>query len=424
MHIPPALKNRPYFLYWVGFMVSAIGSQMQLWAIYWHLRTLSDQPLVISGIGLARFIPVIVLSLFAGVVADHFNRRKLAIVTQTILILIAIVLGIMTHLEKTNLATIYILVIIQSIAVSFDLPARQSLIPSLVPREILPSAYSMNSISSNVGSILGPAICGLVIAYFGLQWAYWINAISYLAVILALFAMGPVQSQIIGTKLQFNQTMLDIKEGIRFIRNSPIILSSMLMDFVASFFSSANTLLPFVARDILKVGAIEYGWLSAAQSIGTVSVAVVVSQKQNLRRQGYLLTGAILLFGLATVIFGLSRGFWLTMAALILLGAGDGLNTIIRNTLRQMQTPDSMRGRMLSINMIFFKGGPQLGEVESGIVAQLFSVPVAIVSGGIGCILAVLVLIRRFPMLLHYNGDEPMLVEQQVDQSVLPLKAA
>lgn len=424
MHIPPALKHRPYFLYWVGFMVSAIGSQMQLWAIYWHLRTLSDQPLVISGIGLARFFPVIVLSLFAGVVADHFNRRKLAIVTQTILILIAIVLGVMTQLGKTNLATIYILVIIQSIAVSFDLPARQSLIPSLVPRDILPSAYSMNSISSNVGSILGPAICGLVIAYLGLQWAYWINAISYLAVILALFAMGPVQSQIIRTKMQFNQTILDIKEGIRFIRNSPIILSSMLMDFVASFFSSANTLLPFVARDILKVGAIEYGWLSAAQSIGTVSVAVVVSQKQNLRRQGYLLTGAILLFGLATVIFGLSRGFWLTMAALILLGAGDGLNTIIRNTLRQMQTPDSMRGRMLSINMIFFKGGPQLGEVESGIVAQIFSVPVAIVSGGIGCILAVLILIRKFPMLLHYNGDEPMLVEQQVDQSVLPIKAA
>ncbi len=420
MHIPPALKHRPYLLYWVGFMVSAIGSQMQLWAIYWHLRTLSDQPLVISGIGFARFLPVIVLSLFAGVVADHFNRRKLAIITQTILIMVAIVLGIMTHLEKTNLATIYILVIIQSIAVSFDLPARQSLIPSLVPRDILPSAYSMNSISSNVGSILGPAICGLVIAYLGLQWAYWINAVSYLAVIVALFAMGPVQSQIIRTKMQFNQTMLDIKEGIRFIRNSPIILSSMLMDFVASFFSSANTLLPFVARDILKVGAIEYGWLSAAQSIGTVTVAVVVSQKQNLRRQGYLLTGAILLFGFATIIFGLSRGFWLTMAALILLGAGDGLNTIIRNTLRQMQTPDSMRGRMLSINMIFFKGGPQLGEVESGIVAQLFSVPVAIVSGGIGCVLAVIVLIRKFPMLLHYNGDEPMLVEQQVDQSVLP----
>ncbi len=420
MHIPPALKHRPYFLYWVGFMISAIGSQMQLWAIYWHLRTLSDQPLIISGIGLARFLPVIILSLFAGVVADHFNRRRLAIITQTVLIFIALALGIMTQLQKTNLATIYILVIIQSIAVSFDLPARQSLIPSLVPRDALPSAYSMNSISSNVGSILGPAICGLVIAYLGLKWAYWINAFSYLAVIFALFAMGPIQSQVVKTRMKLDQTLLDIREGIRFIRNSPIILSSMLMDFVASFFSSANTLLPFIARDVLKVGAIGYGWLSAAQSIGTVSVAVIVSQKNNLRRQGYLLTGAILIFGVSTIVFGLSKAFWLTMAALILLGAGDGLNTIIRNTLRQMQTPDSMRGRMLSINMIFFKGGPQLGEVESGIVAQLFGVPVAIISGGVGCVLAVALLIRKFPMLLHYNGDEPMLVEQAVDQSVFP----
>ena len=401
-------------------MISAIGSQMQLWAIYWHLRTLSDQPLIISGIGLARFLPVIILSLFAGVVADHFNRRRLAIITQTVLIFIALALGIMTQLQKTNLATIYILVIIQSIAVSFDLPARQSLIPSLVPRDALPSAYSMNSISSNVGSILGPAICGLVIAYLGLKWAYWINAFSYLAVIFALFAMGPIQSQVVKTRMKLDQTLLDIHEGIRFIRNSPIILSSMLMDFVASFFSSANTLLPFIARDVLKVGAIGYGWLSAAQSIGTVSVAVIVSQKNNLRRQGYLLTGAILIFGVSTIVFGLSKAFWLTMAALILLGAGDGLNTIIRNTLRQMQTPDSMRGRMLSINMIFFKGGPQLGEVESGIVAQLFGVPVAIISGGVGCVLAVALLIRKFPMLLHYNGDEPMLVEQAVDQSVFP----
>lgn len=401
-------------------MISAIGSQMQLWAIYWHLRTLSDQPLIISGIGLARFLPVIILSLFAGVVADHFNRRRLAIITQTVLIFIALALGIMTQLQKTNLATIYILVIIQSIAVSFDLPARQSLIPSLVPRDALPSAYSMNSISSNVGSILGPAICGLVIAYLGLKWAYWINAFSYLAVIFALFAMGSIQSQVVKTRMKLDQTLLDIREGIRFIRNSPIILSSMLMDFVASFFSSANTLLPFIARDVLKVGAIGYGWLSAAQSIGTVSVAVIVSQKNNLRRQGYLLTGAILIFGVSTIVFGLSKAFWLTMAALILLGAGDGLNTIIRNTLRQMQTPDSMRGRMLSINMIFFKGGPQLGEVESGIVAQLFGVPVAIISGGVGCVLAVALLIRKFPMLLHYNGDEPMLVEQAVDQSVFP----
>jgi MFS family permease len=257
----------------------------------------------------------------------------------------------------------------------------------------------------------------LIIAYLGIQWAYWINAISYLAVIVALIAMGPVQSKIKRTALHFKKTILDIKAGIRFIRNSPIILSSMIVDFVASFFSSANTLLPFVARDILHVGAIQYGWLSAAQSVGTVSVALFVSQRRHLVRQGMLLTGAVVIFGLATIVFGLSTSFWITMAALIVIGAADGLNTIIRNTLRQLQTPDSMRGRMLSINMIFFKGGPQLGEVESGIVAQAFGVPAAIISGGIGCVLAVWLVISRFPQLFRYNGDEPMVVDQPIGEN-------
>ncbi len=416
MVIPPALKHRPFLLLWLGLLISITGSQMQIWALYWHIRLLTDQPIAVSGLGLVRFIPVLVLSLFAGVIADRYNRQKLAIITQIALGLVALAFGLLTYYEHITLWQIYALSIVQSVAITFDLPARQSLIPNLVTKEELPNAFSMNSISVNVGAILGPALSGLVIAYVGLQWVYWLNAVSYIAVVLALILMGPIPTSIEKKSMRFDIMTADIREGIRFIRQSPIILSSMILDFFASFFSSANTLLPFVAKDILHVGAIQYGWLSAAQSMGDVSVALVVSQKTKIVKQGIILSVAVMIFGGATVIFGLSSGFWLTMAALILMGAADGISTIIRNTVRQMRTPDELRGRMVSINQIFFKGGPQLGEMESGLVAQAFSVPAAIITGGLGCIVAAALVLKKFPQLVKYSGDEseiPSIVTKQ-----------
>lgn len=378
---------------------------MQIWALYWHIRLLTDKPIAVSGLGLVRFIPVLILSLFAGLIADRFNRQKLAIVTQAALGLVAFAFGLLTYFGHITLWQIYALSVVQSIAITFDLPARQALIPNLVPKEELPNAFSMNSISVNVGAILGPALSGLAIAYIGLQWVYWFNAVSYLAVIIALIAMGPVATKIEKKPMRIDIMAADIREGIRFIRQSPIILSSMILDFFASFFSSANTLLPFVARDILHVGAIQYGWLSAAQSIGDVSVAFVVSQKTKIPKQGIILSVAVMIFGGATVVFGVSRAFWLTMAGLILMGAADGISTIIRNTVRQLQTPDELRGRMVSINQIFFKGGPQLGEMESGLLAQAIGVPGCIVAGGLGCMVAAGMVLKKFPQLVQYEGE-------------------
>lgn len=406
MVMPPAFRSRPFTLYWIGHLISVAGSQMQLWALYWHLRTLSDQPMVISGIGLVRFLPILLLSLVAGVAADRFNRRKMAILTQVGLGCVALTLGLSTWRNVVSLWILFGLVAIQSVAVAFDVPARQALIPSLVPRENLANAYSMNSIASKVGGILGPAISGVVIAYLGLQWAYWINAISFLAVIAALIVMGDIPTAIVNRPFNVKGTFRDIREGIEFIKHSPIILSVMILDFFGTFFSSANTLLPFVARDILHVGPIQYGWLSASQSIGTMMIGLYLSQKTKLRRQGMLLSVSVVGFGLATLVFGVSTSFWLTMLALILIGAFDGLSSIIRNTVRQLLTPDEMRGRMMSITQIFFKGGPQLGEMESGLVAQILGVPFAIISGGVGCVLAAWSVLRKFPALWKYSGEE------------------
>jgi len=183
----------------------------------------------------------------------------------------------------------------------------------------------------------------------------------------------------------------------------------MILDFFATFFSSANTLLPYVARDVLHVNEVAYGWLAAAQSIGAVTAGLVFSQLQGVRKQGRLLVLAVLVFGLATIFFGLARTFTTVFLSLVAVGAADSVSTILRNTIRQLLTPDELRGRMTSINQMFFMGGPQLGEVEAGVVAQMFGVPFAILSGGVGCLLATLVIVRIWPQLLRYNGDEPLL---------------
>jgi len=406
LFIPPALRHRRFTLLWAGSMISIAGSQMQLWALFWHIRTLTDSPIAISLVGLVRFLPILFFSLVSGLVADLFDRRKILFITQTTMLLVAFGLYFLTASGQIQLWHIYTLTAVQAIAASFDMPARQAMTPNLLPRADLPSAFSMNSISMNLGAIIGPALSGVVISSLGQQYTYFINALSFLAVLVALVAIGPVEQVISEEARKRGINLGAIREGVSFIRSRPIILSSMILDFFATFFSSANTLLPFVAKDVLHVDVIAYGWLSAAQSIGSVAAALFISQRVKLRRQGFTLLAAVVIFGLTTIIFGLSQAFALTMAALILIGAADTVSTILRNTIRQLQTPDGMRGRMTSINQIFFAGGPQLGEIEAGLVAEAFGVPFAILSGGVGCIVAVALIAARWPQLPRYNGDE------------------
>ncbi|NMB55489.1 MAG: MFS transporter [Leptolinea sp.] len=404
--VPPALKHRRFVLFWLSMMISTAGSQMQLWALFWHLRTLSDQPIVVSGIGLARFLPILILSLVGGLVADMYNRRKVMFISQIVMTLVSATFGLLTLFNVIQIWHMYLLTAIQAAALAFDMPARQALVPNLVPREDLPSAFSLNSMSFNIGSVVGPGLSGVVIASLGQSWTYFIDAVSFGAVILSLVIIGNVLQEINPVVRRQGINLEAIKEGVSFIRSQPIILSSMILDFFATFFSSANTLLPFIARDVLKVGALEYGWLSAAQPVGAVGVGLVFSQRAKIRKQGSLLLWSVVVFGVATIIFGLSGSLWITMLALAVIGGSDAVSTILRNTIRQMVTPDEMRGRMVSINQIFFMGGPQLGEIEAGLVAQALGTPMAIITGGLGCILAVVWIGRQWPALPHYSGED------------------
>jgi MFS family permease len=337
------------------------------------------------------------------------DRRKVMFVTQSFAALLALILGLLTQFGQVTIWYIYAITALQAIAVAFDGPSRQALIPNLVPKEDLPNAFSMTFTSFQFGSVLGPALSGFVIAWGGQHAVYYFNAISFASVLFALFMIGNVPQTF--AEKSAGISMESIREGIQFILGKPIILSSMLLDFVATFFASANTLMPLIATNVLKVGVVEYGYLSAAPAVGAVIVALIISQIKVIRKQGPLFLGAVIVFGLATVLFGVTKSFIVAWLAIATTGAADGVSTIIRNTIRQLQTPDHIRGRMTSVNQIFFQGGPQLGEMEAGSVAQIWGAPFAVISGGIGCIIGTLLIIWKWPQIAKYNGDEPTAIE-------------
>jgi MFS family permease len=262
-----ALRHRNFRLLWIGLLVSFSGTFMQSAAVLWHVSVLvpADRRAIALGlVGLVRIVPVILFSLISGVAADAFDRRKLMLMTQTIMAILAAVLAVLTFRGLTVVWPIYLLTAVSAAAGAFDLPARQALTPNLVPRQHLPNAITLNSIMLQTASVTGPAVGGLVLATRGVGWVYAVNAVSFLFVIGALLAMDPPRTDETDPADRGNFTVSAALEGLTFVFRAPLIRSTMLLDFFATFFSSATALLPIFAQDILHVGARGYGWLYAA----------------------------------------------------------------------------------------------------------------------------------------------------------------
>ncbi len=374
-------------------------------AILWHVSLLvpsSQKALALGGVGLVRVVPIVSCSLVAGVVADAFDRRRLLFVTNSVMLLISSALALVTLMGLHNVFVVYGLAALSAAAGTFDNPARNSFFPSLVPREHLPNAISLNSILFQAASVLGPMLGGLVIAASSVATVYVIDAVSFVVLLGSLLAMRDVPARDGAGRRAV--TLRAAWEGITFVFGRPLIRGSMLLDFFATFFASATALLPVYAQDILHVGAHGYGILASASAIGAVVTSVfMVDAIERIRQRGRVLIAAAASYGLVTVGFGLSRAFWLSVVFLFLAGAADMVSTVLRNVIRQLATPDEMRGRMTSVNMIFFMGGPQLGELEAGLVAQAWGPVFSVASGGIGCVIAVLWVAWQTPTLAKYT---------------------
>lgn len=413
-----ALQHADFRWLWIGSMISVFGNAVQNTAIHWQVfellknqtftltlfgqnYQLGEAALGLGGIGLARIVPIIFFALLGGTVADAFDRRKIILISSLIASALSILLAILSLTAGHSIISIYLVTSGIAATNAFGAPARQAIIPNLVPRQHLTNALSLGSMVMNVGQIGGPALGGLIIAEWGVEAAYVFNAISFLGVVFAIVIMKYRASDKGTTNKVSLRSMAD---GFRFVRNERIIFSTMLLDFFATFFSSAQTMLPIMAGQYLGLGPRGFGILATGQAVGALIAGTVVSFRGTIHNQGKVLLGAVIVYGVATALFGLSSNVVLSYLFYAFTGVADAVSTVIRGTVRQLLTPDHMRGRMVGVNMMFFQGGPQLGELEAGLVAAVLGVPASIVSGGILTVLLTLWVAVKFPKLREYKS--------------------
>ncbi len=385
----------------MGQLISTMGTHMQLVAINWHVYILTNSPVALGLIGLARVLPGITLSLVGGVYADANDRRKILMVTQTIMMVLAGCFVLLHTGDKTSVLPIYLLTAAIAATEAFNNPAWQAIVPNLVPREHLMNALSLNNVMRKMAQIVGPALAGFAIVWKGVAAVYVINMISFVAVLIPLVMMKtPTQKSLGGSKVSLSA----VGEGIHFVRSNQILLSMALLDFFSVFFSSATSLLPIFAREILKVGPQGLRILHAGQSLGSVISGAVFSWLGDVKQKGKFIYYGVTLYAVATVIFGSSHWFLMSFLALLLVGAGDTISAILRDNIKQTETPDQLRGRVNSVMRIFTFGSHQLGNLEAGLVAALLGAQLSVVTGGLFNLVFIGILVWKVPKLRYFEN--------------------
>jgi MFS family permease len=398
-----ALKHRDFRLLWSGQFISTLGTQMQNVALGWQIYLLTGSALQLGVLGLMRAIPTITFSLVGGALADARDRRRLLITTQIILAAFSAVLAIATQAEFVSVTLIYAVTLMTATADCFDDPARQALIPNLVPRHRLPQALTLNILAGNVATIVGPAVGGVAIATFGLGFTYWLNVSSFGAVIVALVLMHERPAVPVIARGGIHAVI----DGLRFVRQNPVILSLMTIDFLATFFGSALVLLPIFASDILAVGPRGLGFLYSAPAFGAVLGGLVLTALPTSRKPGRMVLGSIGCYGVAIIAFGAAPTFLVALLALGASGAADTVSMTFRHTIRQLATPDHLRGRIAAVHAVFSGGGPELGDFEAGVTARIFGTQPAVIIGGIAVVLVAGGAALFSPRIRDYTLGEP-----------------
>lgn len=399
-----SLRVRDFRLYWIGNTLSKLGSEMQTLALAWQVYLLTGEPLSLGLIGLVRAGPVILFSIFGGALADAMNRRHLLLITQTILLALSALLALLTASNFATVGILYLITFLAASADSADGPAQAAIIPSLVPRHLMTNAITLNNLSWSMAGIIGPAIGGVLIGVVGVGAVFALNAFSFLAVIVALLlvrtplVVPPLPPDERGIKGSLRR----IRQGFAFVRRYSILLNLMLLDFFAVLFGASLTLLPVFAKDILKVGPEGLGVLAAAPAVGAVLGAAGLTLLHRPRWPGRVVLGAIAIYGLCCVGFGLSNSFWLSWLFLAGTGIADTVSMTMRQSIRQLITPEEYRGRIGGINFTFAVSGTQLGEFEAGVAAQLIGVQVAVALGGLACVGMVSLVAFRNPTIRNF----------------------
>lgn len=370
--------------------------------VAWEIFKLTKSPFYLGLIGLIQFTPVIPFSLLGGAVADSADRRRVMIWAQLSALLGVALLFAFEEANVTSTYVIYGVVFALGVATSLENPSRVAMLPSLVPREQFPAAVTVHSTVMNLSWVTGPMLAGVVIAAAGPASAYALAAMLWAS---SLFSLSRVASADAAARRFVG--LSGIREGLAFVRDHRPVLGAMVLDMFAVIFASVQALLPVYATDILRVGPRGYGVLSSAVELGTLAMAICLLVLRPMQRAGPWLIAAVLVYGAAMVSFGVSRWFPLSVATLAIAGMADEISMVARSAIVQLSTPDHMRGRVSSINMIFIGASNQLGAMESGFVAALTTATFSVVSGGIACIAVLLVVAFTMPELRRYRVQGP-----------------
>ena len=401
----PAFKYRDFRLLWTSELISSFGTNILTVAVAWHLYLLTHSALALGLVGLAQGIPFLVFNLIGGSYADVHNRKKILYITQSIISLSSIFLAIATFNHFVSPTIIYIVLAVMSIAVSFDMPARGGILPTLVDRNDLGSANSVYALLWQTSSMVGPAIGGFLIAGIGVSWIYLIDGISTLSV---LFAILLIRANGQPTGEASKPSFSAIKEGFSFLFSRNVLWSTKLLDAVTMFFASTVIIMPIFATDILHVGPQGLGLLYSAPSVGGVIIGFIITPYiSKVKQQGKLFLAAVAVFALATILFGISKSFIFSLIVLFIGGGANVISVILRSTITQINTPDKMMGRVSSISSVFWFAGDKLGDFEAGFLAQLVGAQLSVVIGGIAALISVGTMTLFNRPLRKYTDNSP-----------------
>jgi MFS family permease len=421
-----AFRSRGFRFFTTGNLLSILGRQMLAVAVEWEIYRRTHSATALGLVGLVFAIPIVGMSLPAGHLADRISRKHIILVSQIFSAITSALLALVSwqhlaipqlpilracnhgltaiagifekhdttfHFDDASIPIIYLLLFLGAIARTFSWAARSSFFPTLVPRDAFSNAVTWNSSVFQIGSVVGPALSGFVVAHRGFPIVYVIDVITSILFFLLAFPI-PRAPQL---RRAEQSTWRSLAAGMKFVFSKKVILATITLDLFAVLLGGAVALLPIFADQILRCGPVGLGWMRAAPAIGAFAMALTVAYLPPMREAGKTLLWCVAGFGLATIVFGLSKALWLSLAMLLIAGALDSVSMIVRGSIVQLVTPDEMRGRVSAVNNIFIGTSNEFGALESGLTAALFGPVISVVGGGIGTILVVIGAALKWP---------------------------
>lgn len=402
--ISPLRESADFRRWWGGYMVSNVGSQLTIVAAQLQVFHLTHSSFDVGITGLVTVIPLIIFGLLGGSVADAVDRRRLTLTTSSILTVVAALMWLQAGLALNRVWIIYLLVGAQAGVFGVDSSARGAMLPRLVRRELLPAANSLGQISQNVALTAGPLLSGLLVGTLGFSYAYGIDALSFIAILYALVRLPPIPPE----EGAGRAGVKSVLEGFRYLLPRKNLMMTFLVDLNAMVFGMPRALFPALAVGTFHGGAGTAGLLYAAPPIGALLAAGLSGWSGRVRRQGLAVLIAVGVWGVSIAVFGFAHELWFGLVMLAIAGAADMVSAIFRNTILQVATPDSLRGRLQGVFIVVVAGGPRFGDVESGTVASLVSTEFAVVSGGLACLVGLAALAAKYRSFAKYDAMDPV----------------